>query len=298
MKTWDFIEYIKTINDGKDILISARFKINDELKTTKWVQSEQWKQQYKIQPNYRQILKHEIVLEKDYPTQEQNKTEADKIIQKLEEQNINYWSIYTGSKSYHIHLFVPDLKKLDETIIPTAKKTIAKELAGEYYEGIDEANFYNKRLIQIEISTNPKTGKNAQPYKEKRNGNYPTVTKIEKQLKELTIKKHNTTFKNWQRDLCPKKCEALEYAINNNIQGKNKTRHHYIAPSLACYIRYKKNRDELAIKYYKSQNKPAGELESWDKLQTYFTCNRIREYFKDINKENICLNCLLKEVIK
>jgi len=294
---WKFIEYIKTLNDGNDILLSSRFKSKNEMITTRWTLSEQWINQYKVLPNYRQVLKHELVLEKDYPTREQNKEEADKIISKLEEQNINYWCIFTGSKSYHIHILVPNLKEINESIIPEAKQTIVKELIGsELYTGIDEANFYNKRLIQIEFSINPKTGKDTEPYKDKINGDYPTLKKIEKKLMVIKLKKHDIGFKTWERDLCPKNCAALEYCLDNNVfkEQSNKTRHHYIAPSLACYIRYKTNRDELALKYYVAQEKNSGELESWDKLQTYFSCGRIRQYFKDIDKEEICIKCLLE----
>ena len=295
-QTWKFIEYIKALN-GKDILLSSRFKSNEKIITTKWTLSEQWKNNYKVEPNYRQVLSFEIVLEKDYPKPEDNRIDADKIIKKLETNNINYWCDFTGSKSYHIHLLCPDLKKLEEHITPDAKKSIVKKFLGEeLYQGIDEANFYNKRLIQIEFSTNPKTGKQSEPYKDKNNGNYIELTNIEKELKSIKIKKQNVNYPEWKKDLCPKNCAALEYCFNNNVfkEQSNKTRHHYIAPSMACYIRHKPNRNELATKYYVAQQKNSGELESWDSLQTYFSCNRIRQYFKDIGLEDMCIKCLLE----
>jgi hypothetical protein len=295
---WNFLEYIKSLNDGNDILLSSRFKSNNgEMITTKWTLSEQWKNQYKVIPNYRQVLKHELVLEKDYSKPEQNKKEADKIIQRLEEQNINYWSIFTGSKSYHIHIFVPELKELNSSLIPQTKSAIVKNLIGQdLYKGIDEANFHNSRLIQIELSVNPKTGKHSEPYKEKKDGGYPTLKSIEKKMREIKIKRSDVEYKDWQKDLCPKKCNALEYCFENNVfeEQSNKTRHHYIAPSLACYIRHKKDRDDLARKYYVAQEKPVGEIESWDKLQTYFSCKRIRQYFESIGKDEICIKCLLE----
>jgi hypothetical protein len=52
--------------------------------------------------------------------------------------------------------------------------------------------------------------------------------------------------------------------------------------------------DRDAKKYYVAQDKPPGELESWDTCQTYFSCHRVRQYMQDNNCGNVCAKCLME----
>jgi hypothetical protein len=298
MSLFKFLEYIARIGN-QDILLANKFLGKDkEFHYTTWVKLSEWKQKYPaIEPNYRQILSNEIVLEKDYPNKEDNKKEAEKIIEVLKEKNINFWCVFTGSKSYHIHIICDDLKLLEEDLRPLAKKNISKELLGEeLYKGIDEANFGNKRLIQIEIVVNPKTGVKAVPFGELTTGKQPVIPELVSEERTIKLKRKMVGEFNWRRNLVPAVCPALELFFKKEIKANstNLARHEWIAPSMAGYIRFKSNRDELAKQYYIAQNKPVGELESWDKKQTYFSCNRVRKYMADNGMENICAKCLLE----
>jgi len=291
-----FLNYIASLGN-QDILLANKFYIEGEQHYSKWVKLSEWESTYKSNPNYRQILSNEIVLEKDNPDKEQNKKEAIKIIEVLKAKNINFWCIFTGSKSYHIHLLCDDLKLLEEELRPLAKKRIAQELIGEeLYKGIDEANFGNKRLIQIEIVVNPKTGIKAEAFGELTTGEQPSIPELTNEERTIKLKRHLVGTIDWRRNLVPICCPALELFFKQEIKSinGNKTRHHYIAPSMAAYIRFKPNRNDLAKLYYVTQNKPIGELESWDKIQTYFSCHQVRQYMQDNNCGNICAKCLIE----
>lgn len=298
LKIQNFLDYVSQIGN-QDIYLANKFKGKDgEFHYTSWVKLSEWNNKYPtLTPNYRQVLSNEIVLEKDYPNKEENKTEALKIIEVLKAKNINFWCIFTGSKSYHIHIFCDDLKILEEELRPLAKKRISQELIGEeLYKGIDEANFGNKRLIQIELAVNPKTGIKAEPIDELKDGEQPEIPELTNEERTIKLKRHLVGTIDWKRNLVPICCPALELFLKQEIKSMstNKTRHHFVAPSMAAYIRFRSNRDDLAKQYYIAQNKPIGELESWDKLQTYFSCHRVREYMQDNNYGNVCAKCLME----
>lgn len=298
LKTEKFLTYISQLTN-QDIYLANKFKGKDnEFHYTSWIKLSEWNTRYPtLTPNYRQILSNEIVLEKDYPNKEENKAEALKIIEVLKAKNINFWCVFTGSKSYHIHIFCDDLMILEEELRPLAKKRIAQELIGEeLYKGIDEANFGNKRLIQIELAVNPKTGIKAEPIDELKEGEQPEIPELTNQARLIKLKRKMVGEIDWHRNLVPVVCPALELFFEKEIKSNstNLTRHHWIAPSLSAYIRFKSNRDDLARKYYIAQNKPVGELESWDRLQTYFSCHRVREYMQDNNYGNVCAKCLME----
>lgn len=301
-KTLKFLEYIKSLNN-QDILLANKFLGKDkEYHYTSWIELSKWQERYPtITPNYRQVLSNEIVLEKDYPDKEQNKIDALKIIEVLKAKNLNFWCFFTGSKSYHIHILCDDLKVLEEELRPLAKKKIAQDIIGEeLYKGIDEANFGNKRLIQIEVAINPKTGIKAQLLDECYTGKQPDIPELTSEERTIKLKRKMVEGVSWKRNLVPIVCPALELFFTKELKSTNTnlTRHHWIAPSMSAYIRFRQDRDDLAKRYYVAQNKPAGELESWDYLQTYFSCHRVRQYMQDNNCGEVCAKCLMESAFK
>jgi len=296
--TLKFLTYISELGH-QDILLANKFLGKDkEYHYTNWIALSEWDSRYPtLTPNYRQVLSNEIVLEKDNPDKKENKKEALKIIEVLKAKNINFWCIFTGSKSYHIHIICDDLKIVEEELRPLAKKKISLDLIGEeLYRGIDEANFGNKRLIQIEIAVNPKTGIKAEPFGELTGGEQPEIPELTNEVRTIRLKRKLVGNIDWRRNLVPIVCPALELFFDKEIKSirGNKTRHHFIAPSMAAYIRFRSNRNDLAKRYYIAQNKPAGELESWDKIQTYFSCHRVRQYMQDNNCGQVCAKCLME----
>jgi len=282
-------------NYCQDMRLAKRFKLKTgEMATTKWKETtlSNWEEKYpRLTPNYRQILTNELVLESDFPTQAKNKIIADKILDILDNKNINYWSIFTGSKSYHIHLMM-SVREIGDLNIPEIKKQTIKSILPEaLYNKLDEANFFNIRLIQIEFARNPKTGNLPKIYRENINGKNIVAVTVNKKINRALIKA------DWKKDLAPINCPSLDYMLENYVKDdKQKTRHHCIAPSMAAYIRFKTNRYELAAKYYEAQQKPYGELESWDSERSYFGCTQVRKYMEANGLGNICAICLFKEV--
>lgn len=284
------LEFIQEFNN-QDIRVALRYKLNNgEMVTTKWKDTfiSNWDKKYPgLTPNYRQVLDNELVLESDLPTREENKVIADKIINILEAKNINYWCIFTGSKSYHIHIIFK-LHNSEKCNIAETKRNLAKRiLPRELYDEVDEANFFKIRLIQIEGSVNPKTGNMSEKYTEKINGVQPIIKGAEPTVCQINMPE-------WKKSLAPEYCAELEYMMEHYVKDSSKmTRHHMILPSFAAYVRNKPNRAELIRKFCEVQKKDPSEIDGWDSLNTYFGHKQIREYFKENGLEHISVQCLL-----
>ena len=156
---------------------------------------------------------------------------------------------------------------------------------------MDEANFYNERLIQIELCASPKTGNPSEAYKEKidgRRADAPTVPV------PIANKYSAPAADHWKRQLAPEYCAELEYMLDHYVkETSNKTRHHMILPSFAAYVRHKPNRAELIRRFCETQKKDPSEIEGWDAKNTYFGLKQIREYFKANGLEHISMKALL-----
>lgn len=293
MSTWDFLVKLKSAFN-EDFWIAQKFKTSEnEFFFTHWHKMSEWKNFYPTTtPNYRSILYNELVLETDYPTPEENKVIALQVMEKLRERNAKFWCVFTGNKSYHVHTFCDSLKLVQEFQIEKAKRILALDLLGqELFDKMDGSNFRNKRLIQIEVSKNPKTGLDTS-FLEEHEGqilkfDFGSVLDLEK-----TFKKYVLPTDDWKRTLIPKTCLALEYALVNKLPSGRITRYEYISPSLAAYIRNRANRDELAKKFYEIQEKH-GDLEAWDRKPSNFSCKQIRIFMESNKLSNICEECLL-----
>lgn len=291
MNTWDFLQKL-FVEFGEDFWLANKFKINDTYQFTKWYKYSEWKNIYPMTPNYRSILKNELVFESDYATPEENLDLAKKIIMKLKQQKVRFWCIFTGNKSYHIHTFVNELKQLEEYKLEEAKKLVANKMIGEeLLAKLDHSNFRNKRLIQIEVSVNPKTQKNTSVFEEFDGEDFCFDFGNSLVIKKKS--KYRLENKDWERLLIPKECPALEYALKNKLPSGQMTRYEYVSPSLASYIRFRSNRDELAKNYYEVQKK-VGDLEAWDRKPSNFNCKQVRIFFEKNNLGYICEECLTK----
>jgi hypothetical protein len=294
------LAFVKNFVDstGVDVELSCRFEKNGKFYFTRWTKFSEWDSKYKnLTPNYRSILPCELVLETDLPTKEQNFEISKKIMLELKKRNYPFWCKFTGSKSYHSHLLIPDLLlfNLDE------KKDICRFLVNSWFSPeiaklIDGANFKPRTLIQLEVSTNPKTGIDAVLVEEKLDGVPPKqlLGDASEACFAKPMGRHAMNdLKSWKRELIPRNCDALNYLIENKVPSGNFTRYEYISPSLSAYIRHKSNRNEIAAKYYGVQGK-LGDLEAWDKKPSNFSCRQIRIFMKYHKLYSICEKCLVK----
>jgi hypothetical protein len=292
IRVFSFLDNL-VLNTGQSFDVCRKFKGTDnEFHFTSWVPYSEWKSLKKgLIPNYREILQNEIVFESDLPTEKENRVVALEILSSLEEKNLNFWCVFTGSKSYHIHLLCDELLKVDREVRPKVREFFAKSwFSQEIVSKLDFKNFDTRRLIQIEVATNPKTEKEPEVLREKIDGIQPSIPA--EFFNEKGKRKYELPSSNWKRDLIPKKCDALEYCLVNKVPSGNFTRYEYISSSLSAYIRHKKNREELAKVYYKLQGK-SGDLEAWDKKPSNFNCNQVRKFMEKNGFGKICEKCLL-----
>lgn len=103
---------------------------------------EDWKNRKFIeQANHRQILGNEVVLDLE------EKESLPKITKTLDEWGYPYYVYETGSRGFHIHLFLK--KKLNE----------AQKLSIIEYFGTDKQKCHEKTLIALENTPHWKSGK-------------------------------------------------------------------------------------------------------------------------------------------
>jgi len=297
----------------EDFWVAQRFKVKDKIVCLPWQKVSEYlqgkpvtdknKKEHYLKPNYRTILKHENVLESD-EDKLTNAKMAQKAISIFKKNNLSFECWFTGSKSYHLHLYFKNLKKLSKTQRTKAKELFAEEIEKTSLQGnkplrliFDYSNFKPKRLIQIEGSINPKTGLNSVLVTKSKSNNLNELPQeiIDKAL-QVKEKKELKTTKNLYAT--PGTCKALDYALENELPhggGKNKhSRFEWVSPNMAAYIRKQENREELAQQYYLTQNKNTGELECWDNKPSSFCCEQLRTYMKAIDKGTICDKCLLE----
>ena len=153
----DFLDnlYYCTCEQNYDFFLSCLWKVDDEVKSTKWKKfsecvflvdengnSEDKKIEWFFKNiNQRQILPFEIVLD----IEERNGIKE--ILNEIKKWNIEFSVYDTGSRGYHIHiLYSRDLKKREKTaIIKKSKADMQKDS--------------NKTMIALENSPHWKTGK-------------------------------------------------------------------------------------------------------------------------------------------
>lgn len=244
-----------------------------------------------LNPNYRTTLKNEIVLETDL-TKEENAKIAERIIRGLREKDYSFSCYFTGNKSYHIHLFFKsELSELNDFQRTKAKNIFVEQFPKDISDLIDRSNLTKKHMILIPGALHLKTNNSktliASNIPEILN-NFPEM--LLEEAKKTPEPKQDLSGLSY----APGKCLACEYSLNNYIsQLKGLTRYENISPNLSAYIRGKKDRDELAQKYYSIQQKETSELECWDKKPSEFSCKQLSFYMNSIGLGKICDLCLI-----
>jgi len=88
--------------------------------------SEYFKYAHSMQPGHREIFQDELVIEGDLPKRQDNLKNSKWIEERLAGLNLTYKKYYSGSKSYHFHLFFPELLNYERKEIPQIKERILR----------------------------------------------------------------------------------------------------------------------------------------------------------------------------
>ena len=251
---------------------------------TKWYLLSEWP--FDFAPNYRQVLASELVLESDF-SKEENKGIMNNVIDSMKEKEIGFYCSYTGNKSYHNHSFWNGLEDLEDKQRTKAKELLSEWICGEQYESIDPANFKPKRLILIHGAKHPKTSKKKTLYAAKRPEKINKVPEwIVEEAKKIEEKKYfdnGISFK-------PSSCPFIDYSLKNELPISD--RNSNLVPNVVALL------DETGWEQCAmTQGKTFTEFENWAKRKPKFNCEQLRRYAKSIGKENICIKCLMEELL-
>ena len=99
--------------------------------------------------NNREILPCEVVIDLEREEGIEN------VVQKLEQDNLNFYAFSTGSRGFHIHIFFKEELSNEE------KLKIVKRYGGD----TQKAN--NGTIIALEYAEHWKTGRTKEPWKKK-----------------------------------------------------------------------------------------------------------------------------------
>jgi hypothetical protein len=278
-------------NLGKSFVVAYK---NKQGNWSRWLELDDWYSKFDYDPNYRQILPNEIVVETDL-SREENEVIANKIIKILNKNNFSYLNYFTGNKSYHIHLFFDDLNNFEDRKRTFLKKEWLKYYFDkeDYFVLIDSTNFGARSLIQIPGSVNQKTGKTKSLIESssKSSLNLMPADIIRKSMKIGGFK-----FKN-KHSNAPDFCGACELALREKFPAGN--RHHAVSANIVPYLKQFKNYDDLKKKYLQTQfdGKRERDLKGWEDKDSSFNCPQLQTYMREHKKGKICDLCLLEGII-
>lgn len=269
---------LKELNEktGIDFFLSNQIIKGKKEYWEKWTPYSKW--DWKIIPNARQVLPSEIIIETD-ENKEKNFELTLEFERELISKEIAYEIWFTGNKSYHIHLFIKELNKLNEEQRTQAKKHIAKLLTKENYKYVDTANFNPKRLIRIEGSTHPKTKQQGKLISKNYEHNYKMPKLVFTKNKE--IKTNNTSVN---------KCLLLNKALEQSFEEGYRNR--ILTPNAVAVL----NETELET-FCEKQERSIAEIKGWQRKKPKFDCEQMQWYAKRIGLfEETCEKCLLNKL--
>ena len=243
---------------------------------SKWKTRENW--DLKVEPNYRQRLPNEIVLETDYEKPETNLEVATKTTEILEQKNISYQMWFSGNKSYHINiLFDTDLTK--NMIEQWVYKTFEKALA----DCFDDCNWNEKRLVGIEWQPHQKTGKLKSLIKEFDSTTQNVFPKeIKTKKKKYVLKTKDVSFRG--------KCLICELALVEKFP-ESSNRHQHIIPNFVAIMP-----TTCWQQCANTQGKNLVEFENWANIKPFFKCSQLQKYASKNGFIGVCDNCPYKKI--
>lgn len=166
----DLFLYFLTNNTGFNVEICHSYKRQDDtLGFSKWIsymelshyneneyvpKAKMTRSQFIQKASHRSILDIEIVIDIDEPGNYNSIKEKTKgicyMLQKKHAEFLLYW---TGSKSYHLHIFIPELRKLSKYQRQKRKERMLKELGADIQKSTERC------MIAFERQPHYKSGK-------------------------------------------------------------------------------------------------------------------------------------------
>lgn len=267
--------------------VARRFKAKDGTITcTKWLSPSDWAKQHKTKPNYRSVLPNEIVLETDFPAKEINWLVAQKIMGLLRQQGYGYKCLFSGNKSFHVHLF------FNAELSPKCKKLWIGATLGEVLAAdIDESNCGKKHLIGIENTPHPKTGACKTLVCE--HGNWQANT-MPKKIIEAACKEPEKTFSKNHTVSATKNCPFLNYCLENKIDLQNRQQNSNFSPNVFAYFKGNEKLLQQLVETQQQENITLARLNCWKQYRPEFNCKQVQKFAGSINKRAICDLCLLE----
>jgi len=263
---------------GMDFYVSYRFP---NLSWVKWKKLSEWN--FSIEPNYRQVLPSELVLETDF-SREENEAIAKEIISILKKKGISFFCAFSGNKSYHFHIFWSNLAELGDFQRTKAKHLLIDWLLGpELAPKIDKSNLGKKHLILINGARHPKTGMAKTIYALNETCELNVLP-----LEILAEAERSKELEFEQTIRCaPLSCPFIEYACYNSLPISN--RNSNLVPNLVAVT------PQIAVwqRCADIQGKRLIEFENWAKRKPNFNCKQLQNYAGTIGKRSICDLCLL-----
>jgi len=286
---------------GEDLFLSQRFpKIENEKYSesySSWTKASDWDWLIS-EPNDRQIMKNEIVIETDLD--KTTNLQLTQLIQnKLITEEISYWIYFTGNKSYHTHFIISGLENIDDgKQRQKIKNKIAKTLFPNEYKDIDKNNFFPKKLIRLEGSYNPKAKAIVSIYHKQLFLDSEKKTKellldVLSKLEQEDLTKTKTEYDNLTNQVITNKiyCMLMEDALKNKWPEGG--RHMNLCPNAVSYL------DNKGLsKLSETQSMDLSEFLGWVKKNPQFNCPQFRRYGATIGKKDICKECFKKSFNK
>lgn len=248
------------------------------------------------EPNHREILPTEIVLDTDYhskdATKEQEKkalkTTIDELKKRLEEKNLTYSLWKSGGSGYHFHLFFEDLSPFGRYERDELKRLIIRHICyGFLTHHEDRAHVHLPTMIQIEKRKSRKGGiKELVEFKDFGSNTIPADVMVnydvDKALEKYIIK--STPLTNGEPS-------SIRYLLSNDFANQD-------GKKRACFV---------LASWYAQQGKPIedtfAKLAEWNSytLRGYLTKKAIKSTVESVYKSKRRVssryrNSLLKEL--
>jgi hypothetical protein len=249
---------------------------------SKWRTPEDWAKEMKARPNYETIRPEKHVMETDYEKPETNKEVMLHVKRMLDEKDTAYKIYFTGNKSYHCESIWPELAAIPFEKRPRAKALLAEWLTNkELAKDFDEANYKNKRMLQMPGKPHRKTGSIKTLVWEKAGKNT-----MPEEIIKAAQKEPKTTQKNYPIH-APNRCLFLEWACENELPVS--CRNQNLVPNLVAYTQDR----GIWQKCADVQEKQLSEFENWAARQPTpkFNCWQLKKYSEQIDMGHLCELC-------
>ena len=252
-------------------------------------------------PQHRKILVHEIIIETDHKSKEENYEVSKKIEKVLEKKKYSYTKWYSGNKSYHFHLFFPNLKLITEKHeLKILKGSIIKEAFPKSVGELKiDMQLTGQHLIRAEYSLHPKTQ------------NYKVLLKTYTALRRINIEpltcwqtlieEKKAMSKNKKRFFSlPLKRECVKYFLTHYLMDTKKRALFYLAGQLKKV--YSKQELTLILMDWNDtiQKKQLSRTSINSTIRSVYQskespgCAYAKELLAELKKTEVCKKCFKK----